>query len=168
MCSLLDSRRKASWTGGDRGLAGHHRTRSWHTDLGVSVWPFQGELDELLWTSRCVIVETYPAEACLRLGLTPPGRGWSKQRQADRRCQGKLLLTWAYRRRVKISERLAGAIRDGFTAEDSGEDPFDAVLGLMSMTEVLLGHRAHGAPAEPAVRAIEGWIFGQAPCLGAG
>jgi hypothetical protein len=37
----------------------------------------------------------------------------------------------------------------------------------MSMTEVLLGHRAR-APTELAVRAIEGWIFGQAAGLVAG
>jgi hypothetical protein len=131
-------------------------------EVHVSVWPFHGELDELLETSGCVIVETYPAEACVHLGLTPPGRGWSKRQQADRRHQGKLLISWAQQRGVTMSRKLEEAIRDGFTAEDAGEDQFDAMLGLMSMAEVLLGHRSNGAPDWPTVRNIEGWIFGQA------
>ncbi len=130
-------------------------------DYRVAVWPFDGEFDLLLQQSRCVIVETYPAEACLHLGLAPPGRGWSKRCQADRRGQGDGLLLWARKRGVTLSERLRTMICDGFGAGESAEDPFDAVLGLMSMIEVLLGHRSPGRHPESAIREVEGWIFGQ-------
>ena len=132
-------------------------------NCSVSVWPFHGELDDLLRKSRCVIVETYPAEACLHLGLPSPGRGWSKRSQVDRQRLADLLLKWALERGVTISERLGAAIRDGFGSHESGEDQFDSVLGLMSMTEVLLGHRSCAVPLEPSIHAVEGWIFGQAP-----
>jgi hypothetical protein len=126
----------------------------------VAVWPFHGRLDDLLQGRQTVIVETYPAEACLHLGLTPPGRGWSKRRQADRQRMGKILLKWRMRRGVLIKKKLEAAIRDGFGPGESGEDPFDAVLSLMSMTEVLLDHRAEVEPAAPAIREVEGWILG--------
>jgi len=132
-------------------------------NCSVSVWPFHGELDDLLRKSRCVIVETYPAEACLHLGLPSPGRGWSKRSQVDRQRLADILLKWAFDRGVTISDKLGGAIRNGFGSHGSGEDQFDSVLGLMSMTEVLLGHRSCAVPLEPAIHAVEGWIFGQAP-----
>jgi len=53
-------------------------------------------------------------------------------------------------------------IRDGFGTAEAGEDAFDAVLGLMSMIEVLLDHRSDGVPSIGNIRDIEGWIFGQA------
>jgi hypothetical protein len=126
----------------------------------VAVWPFHGRLDDLLKDRQYVIVETYPAEACLHLGLMPPGRGWSKRRPADRQSLGKVLLKCADRRSLLFTKKLEAEILGGFGPKESGEDPFDAVLGLMSMTEVLLGDRPEGAPITPAIREIEGWILG--------
>lgn len=127
----------------------------------VAIWPFHGTLEHLLQTARCVVVEAYPAEACLHLELTPPGHGWSKRRQADRRRQAEGMLAWAWRRGVVLTKGLRAAIRDGFGVSESGEDPFDAVLGVMSMVEVVLGHRSDGAPADHLIRDVEGWIFGR-------
>ena len=55
--------------------------------LSHGPWPrvhlriLDGDLEELLRRDSCVVVETYPAEACLHLGMKPPGSAWSKRRQ---------------------------------------------------------------------------------------
>jgi hypothetical protein len=132
--------------------------------MGVAIWPFHGELHGLLQTSDCVLVETYPAEACLHIGLDPPGLGWKKGRQSDRQLQGTRLLKWAAARQgVSVSPALEAAILDGFSSDKWGEDRLDAVIGLMSMLEVVTGRRPDGAPGTPASRNVEGWIFGQSP-----
>jgi len=64
---------------------------------------------------------------------------------------------------VILSDRLKDGLRIGFGADRKGEDRFDAVVGLMSMAEVLLGHRTDGRPTDPNLRGVEGWIFGQTP-----
>jgi hypothetical protein len=132
--------------------------------LDIAFWPFDGDLDNLLRTRGCVIVETYPAEACLHLGMKPPGSAWGKKRQDDRKEQGERLLAWAHNRGVRLNGALVANISDGFGVKSSGEDPFDAVVGLMSMIEVLLGMRPPGPPsvAEPPISTVENWIFGQA------
>ena len=56
---------------------------------------------------------------------------------------------------------LVEAIHDGFGPARDGEDPFDAVVGLFPMLDVLLGYRHDGAPDDEAVRQVEGWILGQ-------
>jgi hypothetical protein len=50
----------------------------------LGVWPFEGELQSLLASKAAVIVETYPGDACVQLGLGAPGRGWSKRDRAAR------------------------------------------------------------------------------------
>lgn len=134
------------------------------TTMGVAIWPFHGNLHTLLGTADCVLVETYPAEACLHIGLGQPGRGWSKRSQLDRQLQGTRLLEWAAARpEVCVSPGLEHAIRDGFSSDSSGEDQFDAVVGLMSMIEVVTGHRADGAAGSAALLQVEGWILGRSP-----
>jgi hypothetical protein len=127
----------------------------------VTLWPFHGTLPDLLRRSPCIVAETYPAEACLHLGLTAPGRGWSKRDGAARQRQGVHLLAWAARRDVHLTPDLRAAIDRGFGPRAAGEDPFDSVVGVMGIVEVLLGGRPDGAPADPAVVNVEGWIFGQ-------
>jgi hypothetical protein len=41
-------------------------------EMDVGLWPFDGSLDELVRQRQIVTVETYPAEACTHLGLSPP------------------------------------------------------------------------------------------------
>jgi len=127
----------------------------------VGIWPFSGTLDELLNSRRCVIVETYPAEACLHLGLTSPGSGWSKRKPNDRQSKAPSLFMWAEQRKVKLVPTLEAAISGGFGVDADGEDRFDAVVGLMSMIDVVRGNRSDGAPMSKEVSEIEGWIFGQ-------
>jgi hypothetical protein len=128
----------------------------------VSLWPFDGDLRGLLARGGTVVVETYPAEACLHLGMAPPGRAWSKTSQDGRRGQRAALQSWAGSRPVVLDSDLTALIDDGFGPSKSAEDPFDAMLGLMSMLEVGLGYRTAGEPEDDAVAKIEGWILGQA------
>ena len=127
----------------------------------LRLWPFDGGLEALLEGPGTVACETYPAEACVHLGFGPPGRGWSKTSQDGRRAQADALLAWAERRGVRLGADLRARVLDGFGPRSDAEDPFDAVLGLFSMVEVAGGWRAPGAPDDPEVRGLEGWILGQ-------
>ena len=146
----------------------------------VRIWPFDGELDVLLGVGRgrergggggregspvtdsaIVVAETYPAEACVHLGIPPPGRGWSKRSQVDRAGWMNLLAGWSVRWGAGFSPALHAALEDGFGSGASGEDPFDALLGALSMIEVVLGLRPAGPPADDEVLRVEGWILGQ-------
>jgi len=62
---------------------------------------------------------------------------------------------------VTLNDELVHLIRTGFGPSKSAEDPFDAMLGLLSMIEVVLGFRSEGAPVDEDVRKVEGWILGQ-------
>lgn len=52
-------------------------------------------------------------------------------------------------------------IDDGFGDSKSGEDQFDALMGLVGMVEVANGRRPASDPGV-AVDPWEGWIIGQA------
>jgi hypothetical protein len=132
--------------------------RSLNGEIGI--WPFHGEIGHLLSSRSCVIVETYPAEACVQLGLPAPGRGWSKRNGEHRIEQGSSLQEWANDKPIDLQE-LTASIGDGFGSDEVGEDRFDAVAGLLGMLGVILGVRAEGTPADGAVQTVEGWIFGQ-------
>jgi len=133
--------------------------RSPHLDLAL--WPFDGSLHELLAGRGMVVAETYPAEACLHLGMEPPGPRWSKRSQEGRQAQRDPLKAWAGGRPVVLDSHLSALIEDGFGPSKDGEDPLDALLGLLSMLEVVLGHRREGTPDADGVRRVEGWILGQ-------
>lgn len=130
-------------------------------EIDIAVWPFGGELTTLAATHECVITETYPADACVQLGLTAPGRGWSKRKQHDRRSKYEHLAAWSRSRAIVLDVHLDSALKDGFGTAPDGEDPFDAVVGLLAMLDVVQGRRRDGAPEEPRTRTVEGWILGQ-------
>lgn len=92
-------------------------------DLDIAIWQFDGQLARLVETRACVIVETYPADACVQLGLSAPGRGWSKRKQQDRRSKYKQIAAWARGRPITLDARLDSALKDGFGAGSGGEDP---------------------------------------------
>jgi hypothetical protein len=50
---------------------------------------------------------------------------------------------------------------DGFTDHPSGEDRFDAVLGLIAMVAVVAGEHPSAVPDTREVKQLEGWILGQ-------
>lgn len=137
----------------------------------VALWPFDGELGELVARRGVVVAETWPRECYRHLGIsfapTPGSPHPSKRRQADRRRNAPALLAWAAATGTELAPELAAAIADGFGPGPGGEDPFDAVAGLFSMVNVLLGRRPAGVPAgDGAVRRVEGWILGLAPSAG--
>lgn len=127
----------------------------------ISIWPFHGRFHELISPGNIVVVETYPAEACLHIGLTPPGRGWSKRSQSDRKRISNIIFDWVSKRNVGLSPILENEIYSGFGGSKDGEDRFDSVIGLFSMLETVLGFRETGEPDLPSIRSVEGWIFGQ-------
>lgn len=127
----------------------------------LKIWPFHGSMEDLLRSDTVVVAETYPAEACLHLGFSPPGSRWAKTSKHGRQSQSEKLFMWAQRRRINFAENLDAMILDGFGTGKGADDPFDAVLGALSILEVTLGFRPEGNPSGRAVRKIEGWILGQ-------
>ena len=128
--------------------------------LDVALWPFQGPLDELLARHRFVVAETYPGEVYGHLGLVLHRHG-GKRSQSARCANVASLLTQMRRLGVEAEPAARAEIEDGFGSRGSGEDRFDAVVGLLGMLNVVLGRRPSGEPDDPIVRRIEGWILGQ-------
>jgi hypothetical protein len=109
-----------------------------------------------------VVVETYPREFYVPLGF--PTRGWSKRRQSDRVARGRELLRWARRNGIALDPHARQQVSDGFGASKLGEDPFDALVGLLGMIGVVRGQLPGSDPprgASPSVRTVEGWILGR-------
>ena len=105
-----------------------------------------------------MLAETYPGEAYGHVGVAF-APGMSKRRQDDRRVAMRDLPAWAARHGVSFAPALAAQIGDGFGSLDRGEDPFDALVGLLGMLEVVDGRRSAGPAA--AQDPWEGWIMGQ-------
>jgi hypothetical protein len=129
----------------------------------VSLWPFDGALASLLGPDRIVIAETYPAEVYTRLGIRFPKSRVApsgKRVQAARAACAGMIFAWAQAAGLELEPPLQAAIRGGFGSGASGEDQFDALVGLLGMLDVLLGQGEAGEPAEEQIRHIEGWILG--------
>ena len=133
--------------------------RALRSELGI--WPFDGNLDSLIRSRACLVAETYPADACVQLGLPAPGRGWSKRNRQDRAEKGPKLLEWAEGKPIDLA-KIRPMIDDGFGSTAEGEDRFDAVVGLLGMLAVVLGLRPEGVPRKERQLAVEGWILGRA------
>ncbi len=127
---------------------------------GARLWPFDGSLAELARTGVPVLAETYPGEAYNHVGVAFTAR-MSKRNRDDRRTAMRDLAAWADRHGVVFQAELAAQVADGFGPSERAEDPFDALIGVLGMIEVLDGRR----PAGPAMQAVpdrwEGWIMGQ-------
>jgi hypothetical protein len=124
----------------------------------LALWPFQGSLDELLARHRFVVAETYPAQFYRHLGLDLKG---GKGSQAVRWSNAAALFAWAETAGVCLDPALVDEIEDGFGPGGSGDDRFDAVVGLFGILDVALDRRSSGAPEDPIVHRVEGWILGQ-------
>ncbi|MGQ9547610.1 MAG: hypothetical protein ACUVSY_00705 [Roseiflexus sp.] len=122
------------------------------------LWPFDGQLEDLLAAGRLVVAETYPRECYHHLGVAFRE---SKRRQSARLLAGTALLTWADAVGVVLDPDLRCAIGNGFGAAPGGDDDFDATVGLFGALNVVLGYRAAGEPDETTIRRVEGWILGQ-------
>jgi len=123
------------------------------------VWPFDGDLSDLLASDGTVVAETYPAEFARHLGL---GRVNGKRKQEVRRRHSDTLLRVANDVGVVLDTQLEAQIRDGFGPRGPAEDQFDSVIGLFGMLNVLEGRREAGNPSDDAATgAVEGWMLGQ-------
>jgi hypothetical protein len=72
------------------------------------------------------------------------------------------LFAWARGNGVAISVELSAQIDDGFGVWKAGEDPFDALTGMLGMIAVLDGRRPEGLVERDSADPWEGWILGQA------
>jgi hypothetical protein len=128
-----------------------------HRDV-VRIWPFDGTLKELVRPGTVTLVETYPAECYLHFGI----HNKNKQRQGWRRQASELVLAHASKSTdLRLSRRLRKAMAAGFGQGRSGEDPFDAMVGAVMMTRVVLGQDAAVEPPRRDELKWEGWIFGR-------
>lgn len=120
--------------------------------VGVGLWPFHGALDA--GTGRVVVAEAYPGAAARRLLRRGPA---SKRRAADRAAWFSTLPRdgWA------ATPALEAAAADGFGTDATGEDRFDAVVGVLGLVTALRSGTA-GPPGDltDEVRRWEGWIAG--------
>lgn len=128
---------------------------------GAALWPFDGALPDLAATRDLVLAETYPGEVYHQLGI-PRGLRWSKRKQAGRKAVAPYLHA-ELDRHAHAGADLRALVTDGFGPPDAGEDPFDALVGLLGMLRVTDGLQPEGVPDDPAVRNWEGWILGQVP-----
>jgi hypothetical protein len=127
----------------------------------IALWPFDGSLRDLLCGERTILAETYPGDTYHRVGIARRP-AWSKRSQPGRISVAPRLLDWLTRRGHAQAAGLDAAIRDGFSAHASGEDQFDALVGLFGMLDVVQGFRAEGQPDAALVARWEGWVLGQA------
>jgi len=127
---------------------------------GATLWPFDGELAELSRNVGLVLAETYPAEAYRMVGARfLPGE--SKRRQDDRRGKADAVLGWARRHGVGFTDLAAAGLANGFGSTSSGEDQFDALMGLLKMIEVVEGRRPERTETHETTAVWEGWILGR-------
>lgn len=131
----------------------------------MKIWPFDGPLETLLDGRRGIVVtETYPREYYRHIQPAESSTtAWSKRRQEDRLKWIPAMLEWASSLRVHWQESVLHRVEGGFAGDASGEDEFDAVVGLLGMIAVIGGAIPSGEPEDDAVATIEGWILGR-PC----
>jgi hypothetical protein len=122
------------------------------------LWPFAGTLHELLRPRQLAIAEVYPAEALRHLRLKLAG---SKRAEAPRRALAPALRDAMAALNVTPDSALAEMIQVGFGSDAAGEDRFDSLIGLLGLIGVIDGRRPDFIPADPMIRAWEGWVLGQ-------
>jgi hypothetical protein len=122
------------------------------------LWPFDGDLLELLHPGRIVLAETYPAEAMRHLGIRLSG---TKRDQTHRASASAALFDAMDRLGTHPGAAMHKAVTQGFGADSAGEDRLDCVLGVLCVINVLRGHRPDGIPPDPWLRRWEGWVLGQ-------
>lgn len=172
LCDLKTNQRRAAcpifWTLGGQQV-GKAAITGWkeiilpawnHLGLPARLWPFQDTLPELLQPGSLILAETYPAEFYHHLGVEfKTGQGGKRSQQA-RKSNSPKIQTWAQSQPVQFSTSLTHALETGFGGNAKGEDPFDAVVGLLGMINMLTNYTSAYEPLEAYSRTIEGWMLG--------
>ena len=128
-------------------------------DGRAKLWPFHGRLAALPGPGVVVLAEIYPADTYRRVGIPRV----SKRAPRSRREACAALVRWLAAAGVSASHRLSAQLAQGFGPRPDGEDPFDAVVALLGMLDVVLGRTALHEPEDPIIREVEGWILGLGP-----
>jgi hypothetical protein len=123
------------------------------------LWPFDGAL-ACSASHFLTIAETYPAESYRHVGINLQS-GMSKRNQGHRRKALAGINDWCSANQIVLSKAVDEAVKGGFGARRSGEDPFDAFAGLIAMIEVAEGRRQPSPDSNISVQEREGWILGQ-------
>ena len=124
----------------------------------IAIWPFDGRLSDLAKLNKPVICETYPGAAYEMVGIDR--QRLSKTNQESRKGTISATTKWRKNRPVKFDKALLNLIEDGFGYKKEGEDPFDALIGLMKMIDVMLGHMPEIGNVLKDDIEPEGWILG--------
>ncbi len=122
----------------------------------LKLWPFDGALRDLAQPGQMAIAETYPAEALRQLGLKLRG---SKQSQTSRAAMAHDIVSVLRELNAGASDALRQHIESGFGPKKSAEDPFDSLIGVLGVINVLNGNRPDTTPF-PADK-WQGWVLGQ-------
>ena len=137
---------------------------------GCVLWPFAGDLGELVQPGQVIVTESYPGAYYTHVGGPMAGRGWKKTGQADRAglFESPLLTGLStegvpspsadrhLRAGAEFTPWLQASIRDRFCNKPVGEDKFDAAAGLLGALEA----GAPWAPQDDPTKTWEGWILG--------
>ncbi len=123
-------------------------------DLGAAIWPYAGELDDLVAGGRLVLAESYPSDVRRRLA---PENGDATIANPENRAAilGEALSGFI---NVEMAQGLWDEAEEGFASRDA----FDAFIGLLGM----IRSAERGWLPEPprgAWLAMEGWILGLPP-----
>lgn len=129
-------------------------------NLDLVIWPFSGKLSDLLEPGRVIMVESYPTEFTHQLGLVIPQKRFSKRRQSDRILAAERLIKSSTDVGIEFDPQAKRNVIEGFGPSPSGEDRFDAFVGLIGMLQILRRKRHFFEPETNSIRKIEGWIFG--------
>jgi hypothetical protein len=113
-----------------------------------------------LTSPRITVAETYPAEVYGHLGLS---KKFGKNNREGRASQAHAILTWYKNEAIVFDADLVADIEDGLGNAETGEDAFDACIGLLGMIEAVRDPSQCLVPQDPVVRNIEGWILGVNP-----
>jgi hypothetical protein len=147
---------------GKAALAGWHYLAAAPIE-NVRYWPFYGPLETIFGEDPAgiVVAETYPREFYQYFRRGAEGHG-SKRKQDDRLRWVPNLLDWAMKLDMTWQPDVVRRVGAGFADRASGEDEFDAVVGLLGMVAVVTGAMKSGEPTDdPAVTDVEGWILGR-------
>ena len=126
----------------------------------LQVWPFGGGLEDLVAGGGTVIAEAYPAAFGGHLGVGF-ATGESKRRQPDRIGRASALAAAARRLGVELPPQVRAQLCDGFGPAWTGEDAYDAFVGMLGVVNVVRGGRSAGPPAcSTHATTVEGWILG--------